>query len=424
LAVSDILKVLYAPHKVFKKIVQNPGYLGPFLLLIIFVLGQVGSSYVAGTRLYVEKTVPIGTSADAWTEDATLWQANTGVVISDNMVDFINGSQAIQGFPDYYGNSSIEFAINDNNTVQMSLNNFGSQVNCGADGFTKIVFRVNILTPEATPEKVTLTLYSLTDSNFFDYDLTSDFSSSTVNVWNNISAPVGSGDWTSNGTPNWENITGIKLDFVWSDTSNIDLLLDGLFFRGSFVDQIGLVGGAFPFVASIALNAFAPFLFEWLLLTGLIYVLLKGFKGNVVWRPLMVAVGCALVTLVIQSIIGVVVNVAIFPEHLNYPLEVLAYVPGEFQAAQEALLNQIATLTTVTYIIQVTTWVWTIALGTFIVRAVTGDKGIAEQANVGKIAVNDAGAGEASEFSWMKCLLVSGVSMFLTILIMGFLGVA
>jgi len=413
--------VLYAPHKVFKKIVQNPGYFGPFILLLIFVLAQVGTSYVTGSRLYIEQTMPVGTEADAWTENATLWQANPGVVISDNNVDFINGSQAILGFPDYYGNSSIEFAISDNNTLQMSLNDFGSQVNCGANGFMELFFRVKIVTPDANPEKVTLTLYSLTDSSFY-YDLTSDFSTNVVNVWSNISVPVGSGDWLSNGNPSWENITGLKLEFAWSSSADIDLRLDSLFFRNSFGTQIELIGGVLPLLANSALNAFAPFLFEWLLLTGLIYLLIKGLKGNVVWRPLMVAVGYALITMVIQAVIVTVVYTTL--SDLYYPLEVLAYVPGEFEAARDVLLNQLATINMVEYILQAAIWVWTVALGTFIVRAMTGYKKIAEQVGMGKAALDATASSDVMEFSWMKCLLVSGASMFLTIIILGFLGVA
>jgi len=421
LAAKDILEVLYAPHKVFKKIVQNPGYFGPFILLLIFVLAQVGTSYVTGSRLYIEQTMPVGTEADAWTENATLWQANPGVVISDNNVDFINGSQAILGFPDYYGNSSIEFAISDNNTLQMSLNDFGSQVNCGAKGFMELFFRVKIVTPDANPEKVTLTLYSLTDSSFY-YDLTSDFSTNVVNVWSNISVPVGSGDWLSNGNPSWENITGLKLEFAWSSSADIDLRLDSLFFRNSFGTQIELIGGVLPLLANSALNAFAPFLFEWLLLTGLIYLLIKGLKGNVVWRPLMVAVGYALITMVIQAVIVTVVYTTL--SDLYYPLEVLAYVPGEFEAARDVLLNQLATINMVEYILQAAIWVWTVALGTFIVRAMTGYKKIAEQVGMGKAALDATASSDVMEFSWMKCLLVSGASMFLTIIILGFLGVA
>jgi hypothetical protein len=422
LVAQDILKVLYAPHKVFKNIIQKPGYLGPFVLLIIFVVAQVGSSYVIGTKTYLEQTMPTGALGDVWTDNATLWHVNPGATISKNYVNYINGTPAIVGVPDFYGNSSVEFTINDNDTVQMSLDNFGNQVNCGADGFTKLDFRVDIVTPDAKPQKVSVYLYSLSTSNYFSYDLTNDFSNSVVNVWTNISIPVGSGDWSSTGNPSWENITGIKLDFTWSNNSNIDLLLDGLFFRGLFKNQLELFG-TLPYLANSALNGFAPFLFEWLLLTGLMYLLIKGLKGNVIWKPLMVGVGYALITIVIQAIIVAVIYATL--PNLNYPLEILNYVSGEFQGAYDALLNEIATVNNVGYIIQAIVYIWTVALGTFITRAITSDRQIADQVAMGKPITDTAAptesSGEVEGFSWMKCILVSGASLFLTIIILGLL---
>ena len=416
---KDIFRVFYAPHKVFKDIVQKAGYLGPFILLIIFLVAQVGSSYVTGSRLYIEQTLPAGVEADVWTENATLWMANSGVAISENTVDFINGTQAILGFPDYYGNSSIEFALSNSSIIQIALGDFGNQVDCGANGFKEVFFRAKIVTPDAKPENVTLTLFSLSDSNFFYYDLTSAFSSNVVNVWNNISVPVGSGDWLSSGSANWENITSLKLDFAWSSDSDIDLRLDGLFFRGRFETQVELVGGIVPYLANSALSGFAPFLFEWLLLTGLMYLLIKGLKGNVVWKPLMAAVGYALVTIVIQVIIVAAVYTTL--SNLYYPLEIVAYVAGEFEVARDVLLNQLSTVNMVANILQGVVWVWLIALGTFITRAITGDKKIAEQVRMGKAPSDATVTSEVTEFSWMKCLLVSGVSLFLTIILLDFL---
>jgi len=420
LVAKEILRVLYAPHKVFKDVIQKPGYLGPLILVIIFVLAQVGSFYVSGLRLNIEQTMPVGDEADMWTETSTLWQANPGVVISDNEVDFINGSQAIYGFPDYYGSSSVEFVVSDSSTLQMALNDFGSQVNCGADGFPDVFFRVKIVTPDAQPENVTLTLYSLNDTSFY-YDLTSVFSNNVANVWNNITVPVGSGNWLSSGNPNWENITGLQLDFAWSTNSSIDLRLDGLFFRGKFETQIDRAGGVLPYIANSAMNGFAPFLFEWLLLTGVMYLLIKGLKGNVVWRPLFVAVGYALVVIVIQALLVAVVYTTL-PD-LYYSLESLAYVSGEWEMARDVLLNQLATVNLAEYIIQVAVWVWTVALGVFVTRAITSGKQIAEQASTGKTPADVTSSGEVTGFSWMKCLLVSGASLFLTIIILGFLGV-
>ena len=167
------------------------------------------------------------------------------------------------------------------------------------------------------------------------------------------------------------------------------------------------------------MNAFAPFLFEWLLLTGLMYLLIKGLKGNVVWRPLMVAVGFSLVVIVIQSFLLVVVYTAL-PD-LYYPLEVFIGPLSEYEVAYQVILDSFAEVTSANAAIQVAMYIWTVILGTFVVRAVTGDKKTAEQLATGTYASEAAASGNVEAFSWGKCFIVSGVSLFVTIILLGLL---
>jgi hypothetical protein len=328
--------------------------------------------------------MPAGDQGDVWTQNADLWQVNSGVTVSNNTADYVNGT--------YYGSISIEFAASNASSVWMELNNLDGSVNCGVDGFKNVSLRVKIVTPDIKPENVSLYLYSLSASNFY-YDLTNAFSNSTVNVWNNITLPVGSGDWSnSSADAKWENITGLKMEFTWPSNSSIDLRLDGLFFRGVFKDPLEIYGVSY--FATSALNAVTPFLFQWLLLTGLIYVIIKGLKGNVTWKPLMVAVGFALVTMVVQALILIVTYTTL--PNIYYPLEVLASVPGEFDVAYQVILNAIAAVTLIGGIVQIAVYVWTIALGAIITRAITA-------------------------FGWLKSILVSGASFLLTLLILGFI---
>lgn len=409
--VNDILKVLYAPHKVFKKIVQNPGYLGPFLLLFIFVLAQVAGSYVVASRSYVEtttpQTLPLIEQGDLWTESTAFWHANEGVTVSNNTVDYINAT---------YATTSIEFTASDTNNVWMEIN-FSGSVNCGDEAFQNVSFRVKQVTPNVVPENVSLYLYSL-DESYLYYDVTSQFSDIDVNIWNNITLTTGadSQGWVNNGAT-WENITGLKLDFTWSENANIELRVDGLFFKGNYKTPLEIYGSTY--IANQAINAVAPFLFEWLLLTGLMYVMIKGLKGNVLWRPLMVAVGFALIVIVIQAIILVGVYTAL-PD-VYYPLATLVGPLGEYAVAFQAILDSIASITFVTAIIQAAIYIWTVALGTFIVHAVTSDAKIAEQLGMSATTSDATPSNSAEGFSWMKCLLVSGVSLFVTIIILGLL---
>ena len=384
---GDILRVLYAPHKVFKKIIKNPSYLGPVILLIIFVLAQVGSSYIVASRSYIEQTNPIGDIGDSWTANSLNWDATPGVIITDNTVDFINSTL-------YYGTSSIEFVASDLQAIKMELSDFGESVNCGTDGFDNVSLRVKIISPNSNPESAYLVLSSLDESSFV-YEITDELKNN-MDVWTNLTLPVGFGDWTSIGNAAvWENITGLALEVSWSVNSTVNILLDGLFFRGDFRGPLELYGASY--FASTAINAVAPFLFEWLLLSGFMYLLIKKIfnsESELVWRTLMVVVGYALITIVIQAILLTFVYTSL-PD-IYYPLEVLAGTPGEFEVAYQVILDKISFVSNVGSVIQVAVYAWIVALGTFITNTLT-------------------------DLGWMKSLFVSGVSLLLTVIVLGFL---
>jgi hypothetical protein len=198
------------------------------------------------------------------------------------------------------------------------------------------------------------------------------------------------------------------MDFMWPGDSSIDLRVDGLFFRGIYISALAAYGSTI--LINAALTAVTPFLFQWLLITGLMYLMIKGLRGTVIWKPLMVAVGLALMTFVIQALILAVAFIPLWPTE-NYPLEVLAGVPGEYDAQVQLILNARAQVNLVGSIVQVAVFVWTIALGTFITRAITA------------LTVTSP-TGEATpappQFGWLKCLLVSGASFLLSILILNF----
>jgi len=411
LVINEILKVFYAPHKAFKAIVQNPKYLGPLLILIIFTAAQTGFYYVQASKIYYEATLPPGLQADEWTENATLWQASPGAVVSNNYLDFINGTSLGAGSPDYYGNSSIEFTLDSSQAIQMALADLDGSVDCSETGFKTLSFRTKVVAPAMKPQNVTMFLYSLSDSNYFYYDLTGSFSDSAADVWKNVTLPVGSTDWSSsNSAAKWQNITSLMIEFKWSNASNIKMRIDGLFFRGLFKNTIE-VNGEQTVLLNYALIAATPFLVQWLLLTAIMYLIIKGLKGNVIWKPLMVAVGFALVTLIIQALAMLVTYSTLSP--IIVPLEYFAGVPGEFDVANQVILTALEQVTFISGIVQVAVWVWTIGLGAFIVRTVP----------VTSNALTEETTAQTSQLSWLKCLLISGASFALTIIIMGFLGI-
>jgi hypothetical protein len=407
-AVTDILKVFYAPHKVFKSIVKKPSYIAPLIVLILYVVVQFGSSYVVAQKSLIEQTLPTVDQKDVWTENATYWMAAPGVAVTENHNDYINASS-------YYNDTSIEFTESNSSSLQMAITTLttltNAAVNCGSDGFQNLSVRVKIVEPNAVPSGVTLTLYSLADANYFTYDLTSEFSnSSNINVWNNITVPVGSGSWSSTGAPDWQNITSLSLTFTWASEANIDLRVDGLFFRGFYETPITYYGSFY--LVSSALNAVTHYLFQWLVLTAIMYLLIKGLKGSAFWKPLMIAVGTSLVILVVQSVV-LAVAYATLP-NIYYPLEVLAGVPGEFDAAYQVILNTVATVTLVAGVLQIIILGWNSILGTFVTREVTS---VAPQ-NVDENAPN-----APKPLPWNRCVIVSLAAVLITLVVLYFIGV-
>jgi hypothetical protein len=401
LVAEQILKVIYAPHKVFKEILQNPRYLGAFILLIIFVGIQVSSSYVVGSREYLERTNPAESQGDVWAQRAALWQANPSVTISNNTVDYINSTVTLFGGSPYFGTNSVEFVASNTSLIQMELGNLNGSVNCGAGGFKNLSLSMKIITPDTKPNNVSLYLNSLNASSFY-YDLTAAFSNSTMNVWSNITVPVGSGPWvSSSNTASWENITGIRMKFTWPSSATVDLRVGALFFRGIYENYVELSGGGVSaYLAQSIFSGFAPFIFEWIILSVLLYIIIKALKGNATWKQLMVAVGFALVTLVIQAV-ALLVAFSTLP-NLYYTLELLANVPGGLNAVGMATLEAIAPVNLASVIIQIIRYVWMVGLGTIITRDITSTP-------------------EVPGFSWMKSIMVSGASFLVTLLVLGFI---
>ena len=420
LAGEEIIQVFYAPHKAFRKIVQNAKFLGPILILIVFVVVQVGASYVVSSKSYLEQTVPTSDQGDDWTQNASMWAATPNVTITNNYFDYINSTSL------YLNTTSIEFVANSNN-MQIYLYNLGQSVDCSANGYANLSVRVKVVSPTTVPQSVILTLFSISPAINFATDLTLAFSNTTIaeqHLWNNLTIPLNTSAWTSsNSAASWSNITGLMMNFTWpaSSSASIDLRVDGLFFRGVYKSSIDVYGSSVLF--STALSAATPFLFEWLLLTALIYLLIKGLHGKTMWKPVMVAVGFALITLIVQSLILLVVYSASYLPNVNYPLEILAGIPGESDIAYVAINNTISQVLYIGSIVQIIIYIWIIALGTFIVREVTAVPSPAAPPVDTSTPEVEPVMG-MQQFGWLKSLLVSAVAFVLTITILGFLGIA
>ena len=392
MVLKDILRVLYEPHKVFKDVVKNPSYLGPMILLLLFVISQIGSAYIVGSRSFVEQTIPIRDNRDKWTENSLTWTSIPQVSIKNNTIDFINSTF-------YYGTTSIEFDAVNLENLGIEVSDFGESVNCGIEGFNNVSIRIKINSPDNSPSSVMLTLYSLSDSNYI-YDISGEFEN-YQGSWKNLTLPVGSGEWIRSGSEaTWENITGINLEFEWVTNSTINLLVDGLFFRGTFKSPLEVDG--FSYFLNNAINSTVPFLFQWIAIAGIMYFILKWMKIEIDWKPLLVAIGFTLILLVIQGFILNILYTSV-PD-IYYPLEVLAGTPGEFEVAYQIIYDKISPIYNVQTAITLAINIGIIILGAIVAKTV------AEYTEK-----------TTKEFGWFKSFIVSGLSVFAAFIILGLL---
>jgi len=378
-----VFKVIYAPHKAFKEIIQNPRYIGPILVMILFIAGNIAFVYAVLSKTYVEQTLPTGQQLDRWTENSTMWTSISGVIQRDNDVDYINGT--------YYGNRSIEFSMVNSAQIWMQLSDIGP-INCsGSEGYKNVSLRIKRTTPADKPENATIYLFSTTPSNSFYYNFTDELGSAS-NVWDNLTIPLGTDEWLSIGAnANWGNITGLKLDFEWPNPSNITLLVDGLFFGGVFKSPME---NASDYLFNMSTTAFMQFTIQWVLLGGLIYIMTKAFRGKAVWKSLLVLTGCSLVTLFIQAIISAAAFSTL--PTLYYRLELIGGVEVESEGAYNKLLEETWLFSTITGYTQIAVSIWTIALCAVAIRLL-------------------------NEFSWAKSFLIAAVAYFVSVMAMGLL---
>jgi hypothetical protein len=380
LTATDALKIVCSPVKVLKKAVQTPSYLAPLLVLVLFVVAQFSVSYIVLSRSYVEQTVPTGLNGDLWTENATLWSVNEGVTVHQNFLDYVNGT--------YYGNSSIEFTALNSEMIRAEIRLPETSVDCSSDGFRNVTFRVKLYPGGSTVKNASLRLLSLNDS-YFVHDLTEEFQACSTMYWNNITLPVGGGEWQTVGsTANWQNITGVVINVGFNESS-VTLRLDGLFFKSRFRTPLEI--NAASYLANSVLNAFTQYIMRWLILTGLVYFILKGLKVVVLWKPLMVAVGTAFMTLTVQAIASIALAWLTLPP-LYYPFEYWAGVPGESTAAETRLVAAVAKFYQSSFILQAVVYAWLFGLTAILVH-------------------------EAAGFKWSRSLVVAFGSLSITVLV-------
>ena len=157
-----------------------------------------------------------------------------------NNNDYFNYTVFVSGYgyiPAIYGNESLQISAENTQIVSAAIGN-AFNVDCSANGFQNLSLIMKQVQPQTPPQTANLTLYSLSDTDFYQFDLTSAVSDpALMNQWNNLSIPIGPNaqGWAETGNPTWSNITSMKLDFTYSEAQNITMRISALYFRGHYV---------------------------------------------------------------------------------------------------------------------------------------------------------------------------------------------
>lgn len=422
LILSDLAEVIYAPQRAFKKIVANPKYLGAILVLVLFIGLQIGFEYSQFSKTYTESTYPTVDQLYSF-NNATSWQSSSNVALTNNFNDFYNYSVYIAGFglspsdPNAYykmfGNNSMQIQANNTDTITAAIGN-AFNVDCTPNFFQNLTIILKQVEPQTAPSNATLKLYSLSDSNFYTYDLTPQLSNSAnIGQWNYLTIPLGpnyESSWTTTGSPQWTNITALTLNINYPSNSNITLRIGGLFFHGQYLTpiQYNSTGILLQFLQLFSLQ----FLFAWFVLTGIIYLVMKGLKGSPVWKPLFVAFGFAMIVMVIRAIINIIASLTLptsyYPFDLSlgvrfdpfvalyYPADAVVTLPAQSQAMFATINAATEVFRAIIPVIAIISYVWLAALASFALKAAK------------------------PEFSFAKCIAIASVGLTITVLLLVF----
>jgi len=305
-----IFKVIYSPFKAFKEIIQNPKYVGPILIMILFALASIGSEYARASKLYVQQTLPNTLDSynpDPWTENCTMWSSNAEITCNND--DCL------------LGHKSIQFNITNNDAIWMELSNIG-QINCSSpDGYKNLSFCIKWINPTADPpQNASLYLFSVGTTDFFYCDLAEFINQTENGKWNNFTIPLGldAEQWVNSSAQTaWDNVTGLKLDLIWAQStgSNLTILVDKVYFQsGNFEPLINSMSSTIVFSAVSAVTTFSIY---WMLSGVAVFMAGKLFKIKAEFKVFLIIVGYALIAMVVMQVLFNILYLLISPLYIT-----------------------------------------------------------------------------------------------------------
>jgi len=285
LVVREVFEVLYSPVNAFRKIIEKPDFKGVLLVLLLVIASSVAVQYVASSKQLLEGRPP---ESDDWTE-----------VLMNQHVWTSNGSLSLDVTDYQMGNSSISSSALESTSIWLKLTGIGS-INCseGSD-YTELFFWINWTNEVGSfPSSGTLRLFSGSEYSYFEKDLTSLLAPS--GEWTNTTLNVGPDQgWASNNSSDWRNITGIEFNLVWSDSANLTMNIDGLFFR-SFASSVER-GTLYVELISVILQVGM----SWIVWAGLVIIVAKLFHEDLgQWNVFFIIIGYVFMVTFVSNIVS------------------------------------------------------------------------------------------------------------------------
>lgn len=397
LFLHDIFKVIYSPVKAFREILENPRYIGPAIIIIISLFLTIGTQYVSVSKHYLETITPTS-PRDAWTNMTTpssMWATNASM---GNVTAYSNANNDLLA-----GNYSVHAIVSNTSEILLKTADIGT-INCSE--FKTLYYKLMYSGYNQTqaPQNASYTYLRLlslnNESRYFEFDLSNQLYLNKSQAWTDANVTLNftsvSG-WTSNGSPNWENITGIEFMLGFPQKGQLSLYLNDLYFGGKYEVLYGAVGVSY-WLSSTVVSSVFDILLRWLIFAGLLWLTLKVFQPQgSPFKTLLIVVGYAFAIMFVYVTIDILsisqLPILYFPNKVIFPL-----TGREIQTVSLATNNIYNTywVPTVAYDVFVGAWyvshVWTIGLFSIALRTL-------------------------QNFSWKKAVLISIIAYIMALFV-------
>ena len=288
----EIFEVLYSPVKAFKKIIEKPDLKGVLLVLLLVIASTVVFQFVYNSKQLYENRAP---EDDGWTESLT----NSHIWVSNGLPS-LDGADYKMGNSD--GNHSVASSVLNETSILLKITDFDF-INCsGEKGYNELLFWISWTNEaETLPSSGTLKLFSGSEDSYFESDIT-DLSSS--GEWTNTTLKVGADQvWASTNSADWQKITGIEFNLVWSDSANLTMKVDGLFFR-NYVSPIESLGFSAAMLYLLVSAAFSVAM-NWILWACIVIIVAKLFGEDLgKWNVLFIIIGHAFMVTAVYTLVS------------------------------------------------------------------------------------------------------------------------